>query len=170
MKIEKNKVVSVNYHLTGKLEDQPEELIEQTSKEEPFVFLYGAGGMLEDFEKNLSGKSAGDAFDFHIKADKAYGEHNGDYVAEIPKEAFHVEGKFDSERVKEGEELPMLDSEGHQMQGMVVEVGDKHVVMDFNHPLAGYDLHFSGAVLEVREATEEELEHGHVHGPHGHHH
>ncbi|HTA61661.1 MAG TPA: FKBP-type peptidyl-prolyl cis-trans isomerase [Bacteroidia bacterium] len=170
MKIEKNKVVSVNYHLTGKLEEEPAELIEQTSTEAPFVFLYGAGGMLEDFEKNLAGKAAGDAFDFHIKAEKAYGEHNGDYVAEIPKEAFHVEGKFDSERVKEGEELPMLDSEGHQMQGMVVEVGDKHVVMDFNHPLAGYDLHFVGSILDVREATEEELDHGHVHGPHGHHH
>jgi len=170
MTIEKNKVVTVNYHLTGKLQDEPEELIEKTSTEEPFVFLYGAGGMLEDFEKNLSGKKAGDAFDFHIKADKAYGEHNGDYVAEIPKQAFHVEGKFDAERVKEGEELPMLDSEGNQMQGMVVEVSDEHVVMDFNHPLAGYDLHFVGNIIEVRDATAEELDHGHVHGPHGHHH
>ncbi|MEO8760768.1 MAG: FKBP-type peptidyl-prolyl cis-trans isomerase [Bacteroidia bacterium] len=170
MTIEKNKVVTVNYHLTGKLQDEPEELIEQTSTEEPFVFLYGAGGMLEDFEKNMVGKKAGDAFDFHIKADKAYGDHNQDYVAEIPKEAFHVEGKFDSERVKEGEELPMLDSEGHQMQGMVVEVNNEHVVMDFNHPLAGYDLHFVGNVIDVREATAEELEHGHVHGEGGHHH
>jgi len=170
MTIEKNKVVTVNYHLTGKLEDEPEELIEQTSTEEPFVFLHGAGGMLEDFEENLAGKKAGDAFDFHIKAGKAYGEHNGDYVADIPKEAFHVEGKFDLERVKEGEELPMLDSDGNQMQGMVVEVNDKHVVMDFNHPLAGYDLHFVGNVIEVRDATTDELEHGHVHGDHGHHH
>ena len=86
MKVEKNKVVSVNYHLTGKLDQEQEELIEQTSAEQPFVFLYGSGGVLEDFEKNLNGKQAGDAFDFHIKADKAYGEHNGDYVAEIPKE------------------------------------------------------------------------------------
>ncbi len=170
MKAEHNKVVSVNYHLTGKLEDQAEELIEQTSEGQPFVFLLGSGGVLEDFEKNLQGKQAGDAFDFHIKADKAYGEHNQEYVAEIPKQAFHVDGKFDDERVKEGEELPMLDSEGHQMQGLVVEVGDEHVVMDFNHPLAGYDLHFAGTVLEVRDATAEELEHGHIHGPHGHHH
>ncbi len=170
MKIEQNKVVSVNYHLTGKLEEQPEELIEQTSTEKPFVFLYGGGGVLEEFEKNMAGKQAGDAFDFHIKATSAYGEHNQDYVADIPKQAFHVEGKFDAERVKEGEELPMLDSEGHQMHGLVVEVGDEHVVMDFNHPLAGYDLHFVGSVLDVREATAEELDHGHVHGPHGHHH
>ena len=170
MNIGQNKVVSVNYHLTGKEEGGAEELIEQTSADKPFVFLYGVGGLIEDFEKNLAGKKAGDNFDFHIKADKAYGLHNKEYVAEIPKQAFHVEGKFDEERVKPGEELPMLDSEGHQMHGLVVEVGAEHVVMDFNHPLAGYDLHFVGNILDVREATAEELEHGHVHGPHGHHH
>lgn len=170
MQIDNNKVVSVNYHLTGAVPGEAEELIEQTSADKPFVFLYGNGGLLEDFEKNLKGKKAGESFDFHIKAEKGYGEHNQDYVAEIPKEAFHVDGKFDSERVKEGEELPMLDSEGHQMQGLVVEVTDKHVIMDFNHPLAGYDLHFSGNVIDVREATAEELDHGHVHGPGGHHH
>jgi FKBP-type peptidyl-prolyl cis-trans isomerase SlyD len=147
-----------------------EELIEQTTPDRPFVFLYGVGGLIEDFEKNLAGKKTGDSFDFHVKADKAYGMHNKDYVAEIPKEAFHVEGKFDSERVKAGEELPMLDSEGHQMHGLVVEVGENHVTMDFNHPLAGYDLHFVGKIVEVRDATSEEIEHGHVHGPGGHHH
>ncbi len=170
MTIGNNKVVSVNYHLTGKIEGGAEELIEQTSNDKPFVFLYGTGGILEDFEKNLGGKNPGDAFDFHIKAEKAYGTHNPEYVAEIPKEAFHVDGKFDSERVKTGAELPMLDSEGHQMHGLVIEVGEKHVTMDFNHPLAGYDLHFSGSILEVRDATQDELDHGHVHGPHGHHH
>lgn len=170
MTIANNKVVSLNYHLSGKAEGGAEELIEQTSTDKPFVFLYGTGGILEDFEKNLNGKKAGDTFDFHIKADKAYGTHNPEYVAEIPKEAFHVEGKFDEERVKVGEELPMLDSEGHQMHGLVVEIGEKHVSMDFNHPLAGYDLHFVGSILEVRDATPDELDHGHVHGPHGHHH
>ena len=170
MIIAENKVVSVNYHLTGKEEGGIEELIEQTSTEKPFVFLYGMGSLIETFENELSGKKAGDSFDFHIAADKAYGLHNQEYVAAIPKQAFHVEGKFDDERIKAGEELPMLDSEGHQMHGLVVEVGAEYVVMDFNHPLAGYDLHFVGTVLEVRDATAEELEHGHVHGPHGHHH
>ena len=170
MTIGSNKVVSVNYHLTGKIGNEAEELIEQTSKEQPFVFLHGSGGLLEDFEKNLNGKKAGDAFDFHIKADKAYGEHNAEYVAELPKKVFEVDGKFDEERVKAGEELPMVDAEGHQMHGLVIEVSADHVVMDFNHPLAGYDLHFSGEVLEVRDATADELDHGHVHGPHGNHH
>lgn len=170
MIIEKNKVVSVNYHLTGKVEGGAEELIEQTAADRPFVFLFGAGSLLEHFEKNLHGKKSGDNFDFQLKAENAYGLHNPEYVAEIPKEAFHVEGKFDAERVKEGEELPMLDNEGHQLSGLVVSVNESHVTMDFNHPLAGYDLHFAGSILEVREATAEELDHGHVHGPHGHHH
>jgi FKBP-type peptidyl-prolyl cis-trans isomerase SlyD len=170
MTAENNKVVSVNYHLTGTINGGAEELIEQTSSDKPFVFLFGTGGILEDFEKNLGGKKTGDPFDFHIKAEKAYGTHNPDYVAEIPKEAFFVDGKFDSERVKPGAELPMLDSEGHQMHGLVVEVGDTNVTMDFNHPLAGYDLHFTGEIIEVRDATAEEMDHGHVHGPHGHHH
>ncbi|MBS1647085.1 MAG: FKBP-type peptidyl-prolyl cis-trans isomerase [Bacteroidetes bacterium] len=170
MKAEHNRVISVHYHLTGKLDNEAEELIEQTNEQNPFVFLFGSGGVLEDFEKNLKGKQAGDSFDFHIEAAKAYGASNDEYIAEVPKEAFFVEGKFDEERVKLGEELPMLDSEGHQLQGMVVEIGDNHVVMDFNHPLADYDLHFVGSVIEVRDATPDELDHGHVHGPHGHHH
>lgn len=170
MTISKDKVVSVNYHLSSKTDNNPEELVEQTSKEQPFVFLFGAGSLIPTFEKELLNKKPGDKFDFHVDAANAYGEHQEDYVAEIPKEAFHVEGEFDSERVKVGEELPMLDSEGHQMFGLVVAIGDASVTMDFNHPLAGHDLHFVGEVLDVREATAEELDHGHVHGPGGHHH
>ena len=64
----------------------------------------------------------------------------------------------------------MMDDDGNQMYGLVLEVTDAHVAMDFNHPLAGNDLHFIGEVLEVREASKEELDHGHVHGEHGHHH
>jgi FKBP-type peptidyl-prolyl cis-trans isomerase SlyD len=122
------------------------------------------------FEKELSGKKVGDKFDFHINAAEGYGEYNEEYVAEIPKEAFLVEGKFDDSQIKVGAEVPMMDAEGNQMYGLVLEVAEKHVAMDFNHPLAGHDLHFIGEVLEVREATAEELDHGHVHGPHGHHH
>ncbi len=170
MIISQHKVVSVNYHLSSKVDDGAEELVEQTSKEKPFVFLFGTGGLIPEFENHLAGKKAGEPFDFRIVAANAYGLYEDDYVAEIPKEAFHVDGKFDEERVKEGEELPMLDAEGNQMIGLVVSVDDNNVTMDFNHPLAGHDLHFVGEILEVREATAEEIDHGHVHGPHGHHH
>jgi len=170
MIITKNKVVAVNYHLSSKFQDEAEELVEKTSVEKPFVFLHGSGGIIPTFEKELTGKKAGDKFDFKIKAADGYGEYNDEYVAEIPKQAFLVEGRFDDTQITVGAEVPMMDAEGNQMYGLVLEVAENHVAMDFNHPLAGHDLHFVGEVLEVREATAEELDHGHVHGPHGHHH
>jgi FKBP-type peptidyl-prolyl cis-trans isomerase SlyD len=72
--------------------------------------------------------------------------------------------------VKVGNTLPMTDNEGNRLQGVVEEITDVHVRMDFNHPLAGQDLRFKGIVLDIRDASAEELAHGHVHGPHGHHH
>lgn len=170
MTISQNKVVSVNYHLSANKPGQPEQLIEQTSTDHPFVFLFGAGQLLPDFEKNLVNKKAGDRFDFKIDAASGYGVSEADMIVKINKEAFNVDGKFDDERVKIGEDLAMNDADGNQLMGTVTEVGDNHVTMDFNHPLADHQLHFSGEVLDVREATDEELAHGHVHGPHGHHH
>ena len=170
MTISDEKAVTVNYYLTASKNKQQEELIEQTLPEQPFVFLFGFGGVLPDFESNLSGKQKGDKFDFHIGAAKAYGAFEKDYVVKIDKAAFEVEGKFDDARIKVGEDIEMNDAEGNQLIGKVLEITDTHVEMDFNHPLAGYDLHFIGEVLEVRPATQEELDHGHVHGPGGHHH
>jgi FKBP-type peptidyl-prolyl cis-trans isomerase SlyD len=170
MKIAEDKVVSVNYHLTGSLSGGPEQLVEQTSVEKPFVFIYGFGQLLPDFEANLTGKSIGDKFDFKINADKGYGLIEKDYIVKVNKEAFIVDGKFDDERVKMNEDIAMHDQDGNQLIGKVIEIALEHVTMDFNHPLAGHDLHFVGEVLEVRDATAEELDHGHVHGPGGHHH
>lgn len=170
MKITDNKAVSVNYHLTASKNKGPEELVEQTSIEHPFVFLFGFGQLLPDFEANLIGKAVGDKFDFRIEAAKGYGVSEKDYVVKVNKEAFIVDGKFDDERVKVGEDIAMHDQDGNQLMGRVIEIAVEHVTMDFNHPLADHDLHFVGEVLEVRDATAEELDHGHVHGPHGHHH
>ena len=88
-------------------------------------------------------------------------------TSDIPdpgKDVFEVDGEFDSEMVKEGNAIPMMDGEGNRLNGVVVEVGADIVKMDFNHPLAGDDLFFSGTIVEIREATAEELEHGHIHG------
>jgi FKBP-type peptidyl-prolyl cis-trans isomerase SlyD len=168
MIIENNKVVSVNYNLSVK---ETGEQVEQTSKEHPFVFLFGAGGLLEDFENNLKGKKAGDTFDFFIEHSRGYGVRDEQHVVMIPIEAFLGEDqKFDSENVKVGVTLPMVDNEGNRLYGKVQEITLEHVKMDFNHPLAGQDLHFKGEILDIRPATEEELAHGHVHGEHGHHH
>ena len=171
MTIEKNKVVSVEYTLTVKNGSGEESLVEKTDKAHPFVFLFGAGGLIPAFEDNLSGKKVGDGFDFYIKAAEGYGEHDAGHVVNIPIEAFKGEdGKVNTDEVAVGKTLPMIDNQGHRLQGLVQEVNEQFVRMDFNHPLAGQDLHFTGKVIEVREATAEEISHGHVHGPGGHHH
>ncbi|OFY82331.1 MAG: hypothetical protein A3F72_03415 [Bacteroidetes bacterium RIFCSPLOWO2_12_FULL_35_15] len=168
MIIEKNTVVSVNYLLS--LKETGEE-VEQTSKENPFVFIFGTGGLLEDFEANLQGKRIGDSFDFFVDHKRGYGVRDEQHLVMIPIDAFLGEdGTFDKENVKVGVTLPMVDNEGNRLYGTVLEISPEHVKMDFNHPLAGKDLHFKGEVLEVRKATEDELAHGHVHGEHGHHH
>ncbi len=168
MTIEQNKVVSVNYTLKNK---GTGEQVEQTSKEHPFVFIFGTGGLLPDFEANLSGKKVGDTFDFFIDAANGYGNRHEDHVVMIPVGAFQGEdGKLDDENVKVGVTLPMVDNEGNRMYGQVLEINSEFVKMDFNHPLAGQDLHFAGEVLDVRPATADEIAHGHVHGEHGHHH
>jgi FKBP-type peptidyl-prolyl cis-trans isomerase SlyD len=170
MTISEDKAVSVNYYLTGSINNGPEELIEETSKDHPFIFLFGYGGVLPDFETSLNGKQKGDKFDFRIGPKNGYGLYEKDYVVKIPRAAFEIEGKFDDVRVKVGSELEMTDSEGNPLMGKVLSISEEEVEMDFNHPLAGYELHFIGEVLDVREATPEELDHGHVHGPGGHHH
>ena len=170
MTIANNKVVTVNYHLSAHVENEAPELIEQTSAENPFVFIFGAGQLLPDFEQNLVNKKVGDKFDFNVSPKNGYGLSDAEMVTKIPKEAFHVDGEFDSERVIEGEELMMNDAEGNQLMGLVTEIGDDYVIMDFNHPLADHHLHFIGEILSIREATAEEIDHGHVHGAGGHHH
>ncbi len=170
MTISNNKVVAVNYHLSANVEQEAPELIEQTTKETPFVFIFGSGQLLPDFEKNLLDKKVGDKFDFAVLPKNGYGISDAEMVTKIPKEAFHVDGIFDAERVIEGEELMMNDAEGNELMGFVSEIGDDYVIMDFNHPLADHHLHFVGEVLSIREATAEELDHGHVHGAGGHHH
>ncbi len=168
MKITANSVVSLRYKLS---DQETGEHIEETTNENPLVFLYGVGGMLPDFELNIEGKTSGDLFDFHIPAALAYGEHDAQHIAMIPTTIFHDEkGIFDTEMFKLGALVPMSDNEGNQLRGRIIEVDDQNVKMDFNHPLAGTALHFSGEIISVREANEDEISHGHVHGEHGHHH
>ena len=171
MTIDKNKVVSLSYHLSSKTNTSEEKFVEKTDAANPFMFLFGGGNVLEAFEKNLKGKKIGDTFDFHLLAKDGYGEWIESYCVSLPIESFKgADGKPDTEMLKIGNVLPMVDHEGNRMQGMIKSVDDKLVKMDFNHPMAGQDLHFVGEVVAVREASADELSHGHVHGPGGHHH
>lgn len=168
MKISKNKVVSISYVLREDTADG--EIIEIADAQKPFTFLYGVGSLLPLFEENLNGLSAGDTFSFRIPSDEGYGEYDEEAVVEIAKEAFVLEGKSADEWVQIGTTIPMQNEEGEVMQGIVIELTNQGVVLDFNHPMAGIDLYFSGEVLQVRDASASELAHGHVHDGNGHHH
>lgn len=170
MIIENRMVVTLNYRLTI-TENGDEVEVEKTNMEHPFVFLFGGGQLLPDFENNLSGKSIGDTFDFRISPEKGYGVSDVRNVVPVPLEVFTGDsGEPDPELLKVGNVLPMQDNNGNKYQGRVVEVNDDNVLMDFNHPLADKELHFTGEVVNIRLATLEELQHGHVHGEGGHHH
>ena len=165
MKITKHTVPSMTYTL--KVEGQ---VVDQTDETQPLTYLAGVGMMIPGFEAQLEGKVKGDEFDFQVGSDDGFGQIDPNAVVEIPMNVFEVEGKVDTEVVKVGAMLPMQDQNGNPMHGVILEMKETAVKMDFNHVLAGKDLHFTGKILDVREASAEELEHGHVHGPGGHEH
>ena len=156
MKITANKYVAVTYDLNVG-EGEERELMEKATKEVPLKFIFGMGMMIPAFEEALSGLEVGSTFNFSISPADAFGEYNQDHVLELPQNIFEVEGKFDAEMIKEGNTVPMMDSNGNRMNGSVLEVRENVVVMDFNHPLAGETLHFTGEVIDVHEATAEEI-------------
>jgi FKBP-type peptidyl-prolyl cis-trans isomerase SlyD len=162
MIIEKNRVVSLVYEL--RVDDSKGEVIESLNEDKPLSFIFGNGSLLPKFEENIDGLKIGDKFSFALKCEDAYGLATEDAVVDIPKNVFEVEGEFDDEMVKVGNAIPMMDGDGNRLNGIVLDVNHETVKMDFNHPLAGDDLFFSGKVTEIREATAEELTHGHIHG------
>lgn len=161
MKIQPNSVVAVTYDLYT-TKNGEEVFVEKATTENPLVFLYGVGMMLPKFEENLAGLAAGDTYDFHLVAEHAYGERDEAAVAELSKEMFQG---MDVPEV--GSVLPLQDNQGNQFRAKVVEIADAAVKVDLNHPMAGQDLHFKGEILQVREATQDELSHGHAHGMDG---
>ncbi len=160
----KNNVITVDYKLFKDTENG--EMIESTEGNQPLVFLSGVGQMIPEFEQNVVNLSKGDDFSFGIKAANAYGLSTEEAIIELPQDMFKEEGKL-VEQVVEGNILPLEDQNGHVHPAKVVSINEETVTMDVNHPLADQDLHFTGSIVEVREATKEELEHGHVHGAGG---
>jgi FKBP-type peptidyl-prolyl cis-trans isomerase SlyD len=155
MTIAKDKMVSVTYEL--KLDGKDGEVFEKAGKDSPLIFLYGSGMMLPAFESGLVDKKINDTFEISIAAVDAYGEVNEEAIVDLPKHIFMVDGKIDEELITPGNSVPMMSTSGQRMEGLVVSVDENTVQMDFNHPLAGEDLFFTGEVLEVRDATPEEL-------------
>jgi FKBP-type peptidyl-prolyl cis-trans isomerase SlyD len=155
LKIGNYSMVTLTYNL--RIDDENGELVEQATDEKPLEFLYGAGVMLPKFESQLAGLSEGEPFTITLNKNEAYGDVNEEAVVELPRNVFLVDGKFDDELIKVGNAVPMMSSNGQRLNGLVLELTDETVKMDFNHPLAGEDLYFSGMVLGVREASDMEL-------------
>ncbi len=164
MQISANKVVGVTYVL--RLNDANGEYVEEANDQAPMVYVHGIGAMIPAFESNIEGKQVGESYEFGIAAADAYGDSFPEAVVEIPLGSF--EGFDDVLHV--GNVVPMRDGEGNQMHGTILSIGEELVMVDFNHPMAGKNLYFTGKVVSIRDAAPEELDHGHVHGEGGHHH
>jgi FKBP-type peptidyl-prolyl cis-trans isomerase SlyD len=158
--VEQDSVVSVIY--TGTFSDSGE-VFDSNVNKQPLVFLVGHGNMIEGFEQEMLGAAVGETREFTLTPERAYGIRDEANVQSIPRSQF-----------PEGMELEVgmilgAQSDQGPMQFTVVDVNDDLVIVDLNHQMAGHTLHFNVEVVEIREATSDELAHGHAHGP-GHHH
>lgn len=158
MKIDQNKLVILQYKLQVKNDKNELEVWEETTNEQPLLYLHGLGMMLPKFEENLEGLKEGDKFEFMIGVDDAYGQRQEENVTELPKSIFSVKGKFDDERIVAGEIVPLMDGEGNRFNAEIVSVQKDTVTVDLNHPLAGEDLYFSGHIVSVTQPSDEELQ------------
>lgn len=149
MKIGKDTVAEIYYTLNAVNETK---IIEEIPENEPHAFLFGQDLMLPDFEQNLRGLQAGDTFQFTIKSEDAYGPIDPYAIFDLPLDTFEEDGKVNPETVKAGNSFPMQDEMGNRHTGKIIKVMKDSVTMDFNHPLAGKDLQFSGKIVSVRNA------------------
>lgn len=160
MKAEKDKVVEFHYRLT----DDAGELIDSSHESEPLAVLFGRGMIIPGLEQALTGHEAGDRFDVVVPAADAYGERQEGLTQRVPKKYFR-----DPDQLEPGMTTVLRTENGHR-QVTIVKIGSSVIDVDLNHPLAGKTLRFDIEITGVRDATAEELDHGHVHGAGGHHH
>lgn len=160
MQITADKVVAFDYILT----DAAGELIDSSEGHEPLLYLHGEGGIVEGLERALEGRKVGDQFKITLTPEDGYGERSEDLLQEVPRDQF--EGVDDLEVGMQFE----ADTPDGPLIFTITEVGDELIHVDGNHPLAGETLNFDVTVREIRDATNEELQHGHAHGEGGHDH
>ena len=160
MQAEKDKVVSIHYSVS----EEPGVEIETSHGRPPMAFLFGHGNIIPGLEQAIAGRAVGDTFDAVIEPEQGYGKRREDFVQRVPKKYFR-----DGEHLKPGMSTTLNTRDG-QRSVTVLKVGSSVVDVDLNHPLAGKTLRFAVEITDVRDASEEELAHGHAHGPEGHHH
>ena len=162
MKIGQNKVVEFVYEL-----EVDGQVVDKTVKERPLDYIHGTGSLLPKLEEHIEGMQAGDTFDVTLSPADGYGEVDPSRIIDLPKGAFEVNGEIREDLLVPGNTLPMMNSMGGVIPGVVLEVTEDTVKMDLNHRMAGKTLHFTGEVVSVREATEKELTEG-LHGEYVH--
>lgn len=162
MKIEKNRVVEFAYEL-----EVDGNIVDHTTKERPLDYIQGTGSLLPKLEEHIEGMEPGDKFDVTLSPAEGYGEVEPDRIIDLPKAAFEVNGEVREDLLVPGNTIPMMNSMGGVIPGVVLEVTADSVKMDLNHQMAGKTLHFTGEIVSVREATEKELTEG-LHGEYVH--
>jgi FKBP-type peptidyl-prolyl cis-trans isomerase SlyD len=160
MQIAEKKVVTLNYTL----KDNEGTLIDESS-DGSFIYLHGASNIIPGLEKALIGKTSGEKMNVTVAPEEAYGPRDDSRIEEVPRDMFP-----DDVDIEPGMEFHAEGPDGQAISIVVVEVKEDKVNIDGNHPLAGVELNFDVEVMDVRDATDEEIEHGHVHGAHGHEH
>ncbi len=161
MQITKNKVVLLNYTLKS----DEGEIIDSSEGTDPLAYLHGAENIIPGLENALDGKTTGDSLSVSIPAEEGYGNFDENKIQIVPRDMFDDAGE-----VEVGVQYHAAGPDGGYVTITVKEIGDDTITIDANHPLAGEGLNFDVTVMEIRDASEEELEHGHVHGPEGHDH
>jgi FKBP-type peptidyl-prolyl cis-trans isomerase SlyD len=156
MQIGKEKVVSIHYTLR----DNSGNVLDSSVGNNPLLYIQGIGNLIPGMEEGLEGRAKGDKLEIKVAPEKGYGVRDAKMIQKVPRSA------FGGQEVKQG----MQFQAGHGQVVTVTEVGLDSITVDGNHPLAGVELNFSVEVMDVRNATSDELAHGHVHGPGGHHH
>ncbi len=152
-----NKYIAVAYKLYT-VDNGNSKLVEEAPEERPFQFISGYGIALDAFEKKIAGLAEGDEFDFTLEKENAYGNYEQEHVLNLDREIFCINGHFDRDNIYKGAVIPLQNEDGNRFYGKVLEVGDKTVRVDLNHPLAGKTLNFKGKVMESRDATTDEIQ------------
>ena len=160
MQIENKRVVSIAYTL----KDDNDNIIDQ-SNDGSFCYLHGASNIIPGLEDALTGKAAGDELAVSVAPEDGYGVHDSERVQDVPRDMFPPEQELEA-----GMQFHAQSPEGHAVMVTIAKVEGDTITVDGNHPLAGVQLNFVVKIMDIREATQEELEHGHVHGPGGHQH
>lgn len=154
MKVEQHSVVSIHYVLT----DENKTVLDSSEGQDPLTYLHGAGGLIPGLEKEILGKAIGDKFDVTVDPVEGYGELDESLVQKVPLEVF--EGV---DKVEPGMQFRTQAQDGSSQLITVTDIEGEEVTIDMNHPLAGVTLYFDIEITAIRDATEEEIEHGHTH-------